>query len=542
MWAQFLLINIHFSLNITAALTFMMVAWLYFDSWFEHREIKNAFKIGGFLLLALSFLIQAVVIDSTVLGSSANYSYYAEIASIILRTLGYAGVVVGLLLDPLPKIPKTKGITVENLQATAVFAPFAKIMSVPFTLFISLASFILPILSGFVGLLHMRRAVLGLERHLVPLAWGMFVFSLYELLSFSLRIEGVKNVFWYNLLRPYGFAWITSNVLLLLGTLVIGFWVFKYLLKRIQSQIFIIYSCSVLVIFLTITVSFTWLLLRNIESEALNQLETDMKVLNYAVESKKSESVSDAIAFAQTPQLASLLSLDKTSELEELSESYLISKNLNSVIILDNQGIIVARGEDKEHKGLSMSSDALFLRGVKNESVGSTIARQGIFAPEINLSAVSPITNDGKVLGVVLISRKLDNAFVDGIKKATGLEVSLYGGNKLSATTLTALDKNARANGVIEDNKTINRQVLGEGKFYQVSNEILSRQYLASYMPVRDINTKILGMLFVGRPEVLILDSALRSIQATFVIASLLLLFSILPSYFISRYIARQLN
>jgi len=141
-----------------------------------------------------------------------------------------------------------------------------------------------------------------------------------------------------------------------------------------------------------------------------------------------------------------------------------------------------------------------------------------------------------------LISRKLDNAFVDGIKKATGLEVSLYGGNKLSATTLTALDKNARANGVIEDNKTINRQVLGEGKFYQVSNEILSRQYLASYIPVRDINANILGMLFVGRPEVLILDSALRSIQATFVIASLLLLFSILPSYFISRYIARQLN
>lgn len=542
MWGQFIFINVHFALNVVAALIFFMVSWLYLDAWFEIRALKNTYKIAGFALLALSFLIQAVIIDSTSLGATFFPGKYLEALSLFLRILGYGGVAVGLLLDPLPIIPKTKGIAMSELKGILVTTPFAKVLALPFVFVMSLITLIIPLLAASVGFLHIRRATLGLESHLKPIGWGMYIIALYELFSFALRISGIKNVFWYNMLKPYGIAWVITNVLLLAGILLIGSWVFRYLLKRIQSQIFIIYSCSILVIFLTITVTFTWLLLHNIESEALKQLETDTKVLNYAVESKKAETLSDALALSQSPQLSRSLLLGNQKDIELLSEPYLLSKNLNSVVILNSEGVVVAKGEDKEHNGISLSGDPLVKKGLEGKNVSSIITRDGIFAPEISMSAVATVTSQDKIIGMVLLDRRIDNAFVDGVKDATGLEVSLYGKNQLSATTLVALDNHARANGVIEDRSQIKKEVLEKGNFFQTSTVILNRQYLASYMPVKNVDSEILGMLFVGRPEVTILASAIRSIQGTFVIANILLLFSIVPSYLISRYIARQLS
>ncbi len=543
MWSQFVLINIHFALNVVTALILFMVSWLYFDAWFQHRALKNTCKIAGFVLLASSFLVQAVSVDSSILGSAFLPSEYINVVSLFLRFAGYVSVSVGLIIDPLPIVPKTKGLITTDMKGFFLpLFPFSKLLILPISLVLSLMTVIIPILAAFVGFLNVRRATLGLENHLKPIGWGLYILSIYEFCSFVLRIDGIKNVFWFSMLKPYGLVWIVSNILLLVSVFVIGSWVFRYLLKRIQSQIFIIYACSVIVIFITITVAFTWLLLRNIESEALKQLETDTKVLNYAVESKKAETLSDALAIAQSPQLSNFLAIGNQKEIELISESYLLSKNLDSVVILDSKGIIVAKGEDREHNDISMSEDVLVKKGLRGENISSAISRKGVFAPEISLSAIAPIMSKDKIIGAVLLDRKIDNAFVDGIRDATGLEVSLYGKNQLSATTLVALDNNARANGVIEDSFAIKREVLEKGKFYQTSTEILNRQYLASYMPVRSIDSTVLGMLFVGRPEVNILASAMKSIQATFIIANVLLLFSIIPSYFISRYIARQIG
>ena len=534
MWGQFIFINIHFVLNVIAALVFFMVSWLYFDSWFEQKTIKNAFKIAGFMMLAIGFLLQATIIDSTVLTSSFLPEGIAKTAVILFRGLGYISVVIGFLLDPLPIVPKTKGMSMVGLKSIAFF-PVPAILSFPFL------SAIVPFLAAVAGFMHIRRATVGLENHLKPIGWGMYVIALYELSLYCLTIKA-SNVYWHNFLKPYGTAWIFTQIILSVGILIVGMWVFKYLLKRLQSQIFIIYSCSVLVIFILITLSFTWLLLHNIESEALKQLETDVKVLNYSVDSKKAETSSDALALAQSTQLANDMGVNNSKDTQSMSETFMLSKNLSSVAVLDANGIVIARGEDKEHNGLSLSGDLLVKKGLSGENASSIVPRNGIFAPELSIVAVSPIFSSTKVVGLVLVERKLDNAFVDGIKSATGLEVSLYGSNKLSATTLRALDDNSRANGLVEDGKGIVDTVLSKGKFYQTTVSILNQQYLATYMPVVGLDNKSIGMLFVGRNEAIILSSAVRSIQITFILANILLVLSIFPSYIISRYISRQIG
>ena len=535
MWNQFILINFHFVLNIIAALIFFMVTWLYFDAWFEHRALKNTFKIVGFLLLSFSFLVQGASIESSVLASPILSDEIIQFIGFFLRAFGYIGIAVGFMLDPLPTVPKTKGLVMESTRGIGI-VPGMGFASV------TLIVIVLPLFAGLVGFLHLRRATIGLENHLKPIGWGMYIIALYELALFALRAEGLRSVFLHDLLRPFGPVWILAQILLFIGVLLIGSWVFRYLLKRLLSQIFIIYSCSILVVFIVITVTFTFLLLRSIEKEALGQLETNVKVLNFALESKKAETLSDSVALSQSPLLASLLSTNKQKDIESAASTYLLSKNLSSVAVLNSESVIVAKGEDKEHNGISLSSDPLVLKALEGEEVSSVISKEGIFAPEISIGSASPVTSDDEIIGTVLVERKIDNAFVDGIKEATGLEVSVYGGDKLSATTLTALDAQARANGVIEDRKEIKDNVLKKGTFYQTSTVILNVPYLASYMPVKNMDGKILGMLFVGRPEITIIQSASRSMQATFLVANMLLIISIIPSYAISRYIVRQIQ
>ena len=88
MWGQFIFINIHFALNVVAALIFFMVSWLYFDSWAEHRALKNTFKISGFVLLALSFRAQAVMVDSSALGATFIPGKYIDMVGLFLRFFG----------------------------------------------------------------------------------------------------------------------------------------------------------------------------------------------------------------------------------------------------------------------------------------------------------------------------------------------------------------------------------------------------------------------------------------------------------------------
>lgn len=535
MWTQFILINFHFVLSVVAALIFFMVAWLYFDAWFEHRALKNVFKIAGFGIIAFSFLIQAVHIDSLLLNSSIVSEEVITLSIFITKVLGYLFIGVGFILDPLPIVPKTSGLTLSDVKGVLVL-PLQGIAG------FSLWGVVVPILAGFAAFLHLRRATLGLENHLKPIGWGLYIFAFYELLAFILKKEEFINVDTFEILKPFGMVWILSHIVLLAGVVVVGLWIFRYLLKRLLSQIFIIYSCSILLIFISITVVFTGLLLRNIELEALKQLETNTKVLNYAVESKNAETFSDVVAFSQSPVTVNLINSGKKEEIQNSAENYLLSKNLTSIVITDAEGIIVARGEDKESTGVSLSGDPYIKMGIEGRSSSSIVSKEGIFAPEISIAAISPVISKEKVIGVVMIERKLDNAFVDGIKKATGLEVSLYGNNKLSATTLLSLDEQSRANGIVEGKKTINDHVLKKGEFYQDTTEILNVPYLGSYMPIKEGNGKVLGMLFVGRPELTIIASAAKSMQTTFIIANILLLISIVPSYFIARYISRQVS
>ena len=289
MWIQFFLENVHFALNLFAALVFFSTMWLYFDAWVLRKNIKESLKIIGLLFLTLSFVIHATFLESTILTGSIIGENLNQTLVVISRTLGYLFLILGLVIDPLQAHPNLKGFLI--IPSGVIVFQF-----LPLTF---------PILAVITAFLYLRRATVGLEDHLKPVSLVFYILAIYELVSLSSRLQGTTNVYLFKLVAPFGPIWHLEHVILLLAVLVLGRWLYYYLLKRLQTQLFIILTCAILVIFLLITVTFTGLLLKNLQDETLIRLETDVKVLNYAVESKKQEVLSDAEVFAKDPEVIS---------------------------------------------------------------------------------------------------------------------------------------------------------------------------------------------------------------------------------------------
>src|SRR5437879_6207981 len=98
MWTQFILQNLHFAINIFAALVFFGVGWLYLDAWTQKRRMIEGVRIVSFVLLSLSFLIWSIHIEGTLLTTSVLPAVAFTFVYALLRLLGFIGLITSLLI------------------------------------------------------------------------------------------------------------------------------------------------------------------------------------------------------------------------------------------------------------------------------------------------------------------------------------------------------------------------------------------------------------------------------------------------------------
>lgn len=526
MWLPFLFEIAHFAICLFAALVLFATFWLYGDAWQGKKRVDGFLRCLGFLILALSFVVTAVRLEISVIQVSFFDVFHLSSMQVILRSLGYFFILLGVVSEKIQKRPQN----VQNAVAVPLVAlAWGVVQFFPFGL------------SLLVAIFYTVKSVIGLEAHVKPAARAFLFFSVFEFLSLSSLLRDTGNITIFSWVAPFGVIWVAEHVFLLIATFILGKWVFGYLLKQFLPQLFMILSTLVLVIFLVTTTVFTSLLLRNIQDETLNQLGNDVRVLQYALDGKRTESVADAQMIAQNPSLLKSLEENSRLELGNLAEQFLISKKYTTLLIVDDHGQIVARGEDKENVGSFVADESIVKQALGGQSLAAFTTTDGVVAPTISLQASSPIQSGDKVIGAVVIGITIDNTFVDGIKKATGLEASLYGKNILSATTLVGPDSITRLTGITENNKSVSDEVLGAGKVFSGGTSIGNKLYFVAQAPLFDADKVPTGMILVGRDQLGVLQTASRSVEVTFIASALLLIISIFPSYVISRYISSQL-
>jgi hypothetical protein len=530
MWIQFFLENAHFAINVFIALVLFSVFWLYGDAWTQRKNPKDIIRIIGYFLLSVSFLVSAVYVESSILASPILSVLAQGWILAATRITGYLCILIGLFFEKVESKPDYHGNTSIPILLTV---PVAAWSSWPVLAY--------PVLASLIALLYLRRATIGLEDHLKPVAWSFFLLAVAELISMSALFRNTDVVRLYSLVMAFGPAWILEHVVYLAAGLVFGRWVFGYLLKQFETQLFMIFTVTILIIFLITTVSFSGLLVKNIRDESLSRLVTDVKVLSFAIDGKKGELLSDSAVVAQSPEIITAIGTGSRKPAADFAEKFLLAKKESTLVIVTSGGRVLARGEDRERAGESLSDDPLIKRALLGESVASVVSREGVLAPELSVWAAVPVKSGGAVTGAVLAGTRIDTTFVEGLKRATGLETVIYGGNRVSAGTILSPDGSSRLNGIREENALVKTEVLTRGKQYTGSTTLLGVPYFGSYAPLDDSDGNAVGMLFVGRPQYSVLQTAGTSIELTFLVTAFLMAVSIIPAMFIARYLSRQI-
>ncbi len=517
--SQFVGQSLHFGINLFAALACVAAGWLYLDAWTERHRPKELAKGGGFLLLAGGFITT---------GATWNDPGALGVLATALELAGYIAVGVGELLEPIQARPKIPGYTPAiTFSATGVTG---------------VLSWCLPFAALGVAALYWQRVVVGLERHYRAPAVSFTLLAIANAFALADRWQTSANPLLQQLAQPLGLFWVIDHLILAAAAIVLARWVWRYLAKRLLSQLFLTITSLTFIVVLIATVSVSGILLTNLQRDSLTSLATATKVLGYAIDSKTAETRTDAEVLAQNPGVVQAATARDSAALSTLANALLVQKQLSEAIITDEAGLVLARASDPERHGDSLSADPLVQHALAGTTTSSIASHSGALSPTLVTTTATPIRIGDQIIGLALASVALDNAFVDGIKHTTGLDSTVYSGSTRAATTLTQADGVSRAIGTKEAHLQITTQVLKQDQIWQGVTDISNQSFLAVYLPLKDVDNSVIGMLFVGQPQDVGLQSARQAIKLTFASAAILLLSIMLPVYFIARGISRQLH
>ncbi|NLI94131.1 MAG: HAMP domain-containing protein [Peptococcaceae bacterium] len=180
----------------------------------------------------------------------------------------------------------------------------------------------------------------------------------------------------------------------------------------------------------------------------------------------------------------------------ELGKLAMKSFGMDIFVITDLQGNVFVRAHQPEAFGDSIANQVIIQKALKGEkSVGIEEGKTDRFI----IIAGCPLKDaNGQTIGVISMGNIISNeAFVDRLKALLDSEVTVFTGNERAMTTV--LDSQGkRIIGTKLESKQILETVLQKGEIYYGETTIQDHLYLAAYLPIVDVNQKIVGMFFVG--------------------------------------------
>ncbi len=504
---QLLFANIHFTISVIGVLVFLATALLYFDSWKVSTKKKTPLlRSIGFFLLAGSAALHATSVDLP------SLIFFLQ----IIKIVGLGFILISLAEEPILHKP------VHNLM----------LIPLPFALLQSSLMPLSAVLYLLIALTYLRKASEGLERQLRPAGFAFLLLAISELMNITFYWKDTPVVFVSQLLAEYGTVSLIAHLFELSGLIILGIWTWGYIRFRLQIQLFTVTIAMSFLIFVVTTFFFTFLLLRNLEENTLSSLKVDVNVMHYALERLQSEALADARSVAQDTGIIDAFSKSDSDSLYQKTSTIMLSQNTSFLQIVSPTGEVMMRAEDRESIGDNQKEDPIIKSALGGKQLATVVHNEGTLAPVVHVKAAVPLGNGG----AVVTGFTVDNAFVDGVKDITELDVAVFGNDTRAATTFVAADGKSRFVGTKETNQKIINTVLKDKKDFSGTAQILNQPYYTVYSPIRTLEDKVIGMLFVGKLQTTLIATAKKSIELTFLGSILLMMLSVVPAYFLAKY------
>lgn len=518
-WTAFWLTNIHFAIRLFGALTFLIAGYVLLATWMTRKKFYVLLRAIGFGVFAVFFAVSA--------GGDAG-SLVLPVWKTGIQSLALFLIVISFFLDPVQGPPESliKEREADSKSSKAFLFPLVSGGLALFNSFLNLL----------VSLRLFFKFTKGFEKELKFLFGGFVALFVSTVITSLAFLRESQYVLAFRIFSDFGIAWIAVHCLELIGFVMVALWAWGYLRFKLVTQIVGGMVAASLFLFIAVTFSYTSLLVSAMQESSLSNLKINLRIFQYALEGYKDQALATTSLVASNQSIEEALTGGNKERLSNLAQEKLISSKMDFLAIVNAQGQVVARGEDPEAVGEALGSNFVVSSALENEPEVDMTVRDWINAPQVLIEAAVPV---GKV-GAVYAGYLVDNAFVDGVKEVTDLDVTVYGGSARSATTFLSNDGVSRLVGVEEANAEVKSLVLEEGELFLGLNKVIGREYLSAYGPFKSIDEKVLGMLFVGYPSVRLFEAAQVALNRTFFATAVLAMLSIGPAYLLAKFIEKH--
>lgn len=513
---SFILNNLHFTVEIIGALVFFVMAWLAADAYAILKQARPLLRTIGFALLGVAQLLHALV---------PGDDLYA-LLSAVLFLAGLLFVLTSFFTGP-----KTASLESTPASGTPVPPPAAPVpppatppATTPAVLFLPAFTSLAPYVHTLLAILLASIAFLSFRQ----LKKEFDTSQRYFLLGFATLAVATLSA----LVPAWGGSFMVEHAVRLLGFVFLAVWVWQYLQLRLRESIILIFISLTLFISTIVTLAFSTILMSKIEAETRMSLAIDTRVIDLAVNGLLEEARAKAALLSERGDITNALAEKNAAKLEALLAAALTDEKLGFLLVTDKNGTVVLRAHALARHGDQIGTE----EAVGAALIGNAFATiESSPAEKFSIRAAAPLYQKGVLVGTLVAGYQLDNVFADRMKKVTGLEMSIYAGEEIVATTALARDARTRLSGIMLDDEAVRTAVLERGESAAARVELRGEQFLASYLPVKDGNGRIIGMFSASKPQQEIIALADATNRLTLVaVISLLLVFA-LPLYMITR-------
>lgn len=485
--------NLHFTLELVGALAFTVMAWLAVDSYKVSKHYSSIFRVIGFCFIAIWLVLHAFSIGSDV-----------------VNFFGFLGYIVGLVLVVISFVTTPK---LAALSAVLIIPTFTSIVP-PFE---TIAALLLLTISYLVY----QQMKLEHNATLKPLFLGFIFLAVGTFIMINIDAQNTDSIYWY-----------VSHSLEALGFLAFAYYVWQYLRMRIHESLILIFITMTLFIATVVTLAFSTILISKVEQQTRNNLIIDASVFDFTVHNLLDKSSAESKFISSDMNLADAMSKNDTAKLQTILSNYLESEKLGFLLVADKTGTTILRAHSLSEYGDSIATE----RAVEEALVGNPFTTIEFSKSEkFSIRSSAPIYKDGGIVGIVLAGYPLDNVMVDGIKKITGLDSTLYMGDMAVASTSLSTDGRSRLTNVLLDDKSVKENVLVLGSNATARVSIKSIPFLASYIPITNADGKIVGMFSAAKSQADILDIANSTNRLTLITITVLLILLAIPVYLLTK-------
>ncbi|MDO8521376.1 MAG: cache domain-containing protein [bacterium] len=497
----FIINNLHFTVELIGALCFLVMAWLAADAYIAGKQARQLWRVLGFCSLGVAQLLHTFNISNDLLGIGGG----------TLVIFGLLLIIVSFFTGP--KIASfSYGNNASNTQKSPalLFIPAFSSVAVYFDILAAVAFSLI----AFLSIRQMQKEFDRSQKYF----WMGF---------FALALGVLAALFWKG---TNGF--IVEHMFRLVGFSLLSMWVWQYLKLRLRESVVLIFISLTLFIATIVTLAFSTILMSKIEAETRTSLSIDTRVIDLAVDGLREEARVKAALLSEEGDMTNALKEKNSAKLEGLLTDALDREKLGFLLVTDVSGTVLLRAHALSRYGDSLANESAVASALIGEP--KTVIESSP-VEQFSIRAATPLLDDGEIVGVLVAGYPLDNVFADRMKKVTGLEMSVYEGEKVVATTALATDGRTRLSGISVLDKGVVSTVLVNGKETIAHVELRGEQFLASYVPLMNGEGEVIGMLSASKPQQEIIALANATNRLTLISVMTLLLILALPLYALTR-------